>query len=158
VYARAVLRRRRAVAVQIGAVAALSAALAGCHPASPQDRKIDLCGDLLHLGDTIDFLVHPPAEARVGQVRGSLDKLDPTFEAIEDATDLVPQNVAEDVQDAQDAYRDAIEEIGDDHFLADAEVPVADAQRSLEDAVQVVEFGLGCESLSRSPPLRLGSV
>jgi hypothetical protein len=116
---------------------------------SPQERAIDLCGDLLHLGETIAFLVDPPADARVGQVRGSLDKLDPTFEGIED---VVAESVSEDVRDAQDAYRDAISGIGDDQFLADERVAIAGPQRRLDEAVAVVEAELRCEQLASASP------
>ena len=151
-YARAVAGIGRALAVRIGAVATISAVLAGCALGSPQERRVDLCGDLAHLGDTIALLVRPPAEARVGEVRGSLDKLDPTLEAIEDAADLVPENVTDAVRDAQDAYREAIEGIGDDHFLAEEDVPVAEAQGDLEEAVRGVEAELACESSATMSP------
>ena len=131
------------------AVVVASLWLAACHLTSPQERTADLCGDLLHLGGTIAFLVDPPADARVGQVRGSLDKLDPTFAGIED---VVAGSASEDIQDAQDAYRDVISGIGDDHLLVDEHLPVAGPQRRLDQAIEVVEAELRCDQLVSVSP------
>jgi hypothetical protein len=149
VYARAVIRPGRLVGVGITVAIVSTLSFAACQRASPQERAIDLCGDLVHLGETIAFLVDPPTDARVGQVRGSLDKLDPTFEGIED---VVAESASKDVRDAQDAYRDAISGVGDDHLLTHEDVPVAGPQRALDEAVAVVEAELRCEQLASVSP------
>ena len=64
----------------------------------------------------------------------------------------MPENVTDAVRDAQDAYREAIEGIGDDHLLAEEDVPVAEAQRDLEEAVRGVEAELACESSAAMSP------
>jgi hypothetical protein len=148
VYARAVIRSGRLVGVCVAATLA-PLWLATCDSTSPQERTADLCGDLLHLAGTIAFLVDPPADARVGQVRGSLDKLDPTLEGIEDA---VADSVSYDVHDAQDAYRDLIVGIGDDELLSHEDLPVAGPQRRLDLAIGVVEAELRCDQVASVSP------
>jgi hypothetical protein len=148
VYARAVIRPGPLVGAVVAAVVS-SLSLPACHLPSSQERAIDLCGDLAHLGETIAFLVEPPADARVGQVRGSLDKLDPTFEGIED---VVPETVTDELRDAQDAYRDAISGTGDDEFLVDHPVPMAGPQQRLSEAVALADADLRCEHLASASP------
>lgn len=140
--------------VRVGSLAiglAFATALApSCRSGTAEDQAADLCEDLGHLGATIAELTAPQPETTVGEIRGALDRLDPTFEAVQDS-DLVSERTAGELDDAQSVYRDQIGGIGDDHHLSDEGLELAGSQRRLAESFDAVESELGCGSITPSP-------
>jgi len=133
--------RRTAVAA---GVFVLLTALTGCSRGGGSDNA-ELCQDLTNLQGTMQMLATPPRGATVGEVRGNLDKLDGTWDAIHDHPD-VPDDEDDALLQSQEDYRDAIEGVGDD----DAFAPYVPATRGIAEgmmrAYQAVRVRLVCPS------------
>ena len=105
----------------------------------------EMCQDLVNLQATVEFLAAPDPSTTVGEVRGALDKLDPTFQAVHNDDD-VPDAEDNALLDAQHAYRDQIADMGDDTPFT----PMLQATSSIGQALlhdyQVVRQRLACPS------------
>jgi hypothetical protein len=111
----------------------------------------DLCRDLGNLNRTVAFLVAPPSAASVGEVRGGLDKLDPTFSAIA-GSDAVPEADTDALLEARDDYLEALEGIGDDDRFGALVVTTAGAAQRLAGAFEAVERHLACAGRGEASP------
>jgi hypothetical protein len=97
----------------------------------------------VNLQATVAFLAAPDPSTTVGQVRGALDKLDPTFQAVHN-DDNVPDAEDNALLDAQQAYRDQIANMGDDTpFAPTLQATSAIGQALLHD-YEVVRQRLAC--------------
>jgi hypothetical protein len=123
--------------------------LPACGPSSASARA-ELCSDIANLQPTVDLLAAPPVDATVGDVRGALEKIDPTLQAVHDDTDL-PDAQDDALLDAKDAYEDAIHGIGDDDAFAPHATATAGIARGLADAYTAVRTSLGCTTASVEP-------
>jgi hypothetical protein len=113
-----------------------------CGPSSIE-VKTELCQDLTNLQPTVDLLAAPPAGSTTGEVRGALDKVDPTWQAVRDDND-VPDDEDQALLDAQEAYRDAIEGVGDDDPFAPHAAETAASAQALSQAYTAVRARLAC--------------
>jgi hypothetical protein len=129
-----------------GGVVALLITTSACGPSVSAQRQ-DLCADLGHLRATVDFLASPPDDASVGEVRADLDKLDPTFGAVS-ASGTVPRDVVKRLIAEHEAYRAAIEGVGDDERFAAARGAAAAPADGLASAFDSVVAALGCSASS----------
>src|SRR3954470_24677964 len=118
--------------------------LAACGRASAADHT-ELCQDLVNLQATVQFLGAPDPSTTVGEVRGALDKLDPTFQAVHD-DDAVPDDEDDALLDAQDAYRDQIADLGDDTPFAPTLPATSSVGQALLHDYEVVRQRLACAS------------
>jgi hypothetical protein len=116
----------------------------GCGPSSSAAHA-DLCQDLTNLQATVAFLAAPPGDATVGDVRGALDKIDSTLQAVHDDED-VPDVEDDALLDAQKAYREAIEGIGDDDAFAPHAAATAGTAQALARTYGAVRVRLVCPS------------
>ena len=123
---------------------AVLAGAAACSGSSNRDNA-ELCQDLTNLQATVAFLEAPPRDATVGDVRGGLDKLDGTWEAVHDNPE-VPDDEDTALLQSQKDYRDALEGVGDD----DAFAPYVNATRGIAEGLmrsyQAVRVRLVCPS------------
>jgi len=112
-----------------------------CHRRTPQQERVSLCGDLGSLRATVTFLRAPDAAARVGEVRGDLDKIDPTVNRVH-RSGVVDDALGQQLVDAQRMYHDRLNGVGDDDRFA----TVADAAdgEALWGAYEAVSEQLGC--------------
>ena len=115
---------------------------------SPEEERASLCQDLTNLEATVDFLVAPPSSATVGEVRSALDKLDAPWQAVHHDKD-VPDDEDDALLDAQEAYRDEIEGIGDDDAFAPYVAATAAIAQGLGRSYDVVRVRLGCPTTVR---------
>ena len=116
--------------------------LGACGRSSAADSTA-LCQDLVNLQATVEFLAAPDPSANVGEVRGSLDKLDPTFQAVHDDND-VPDSEDDALLDAQQAYRDQIADLGDDTPFAPTIPATSSIGQALLHDYEVVRQRLAC--------------
>src|SRR6187431_644549 len=107
--------------------------LAACGRSSAADHT-ELCQDLVNLQATVQFLAAPDPATTVGEVRGALDKLDPTFQAVHD-DDAV-----------QDDYRDQIANLGDDTPFGPTLAATASIGQGMLHDYEVVRQRLACPS------------
>jgi hypothetical protein len=112
---------------------------------SPTAARAELCQDLTNLQATVAFLAAPTEGATVGDVRGALDKIDSTLEAVHD-DDAVPDVEDDALLDAREAYRDAIEDIGDDDAFAPHAAATAGIAQGLARSYEAVRVRLVCSS------------
>jgi hypothetical protein len=117
-------------------------ALGGCSRSSAAGNS-ELCQDLVNLQATVEFLAAPDPSATVGEVRGALDKLDPTFQAVHHDGD-VPDSEDDALLDAQQAYRDQIADLGDDTPFAPTMQATASVGQALLHDYEVVRQRLTC--------------
>jgi hypothetical protein len=103
----------------------------------------EICQNLVNLQATVDFLAAPGIETTVGEVRGALDKLDPTLQAVHDA-DAVPDAEDNALLDAQKAYRDQIKNLGDDTPFAPTAAATASIAQGLLHSYEAVRQQLAC--------------
>lgn len=80
---------------------------------SPGEERATLCEDLGNLAATVEVIANPPVDAAVGEIRGAIEKLDPTIEHAEDAG-VVPDDEADGLRADQEAALQALKGIGDD--------------------------------------------
>lgn len=80
---------------------------------SPGDERAALCEDLGNLAATVELVANPPVDATAGDVRGAIEKLDPTIEQAEDAS-VLPDDDADGLRADQEAALEALKGIGDD--------------------------------------------
>lgn len=139
------MRIPRALVLALSAAAVVATA---CRP-SESAQRADLCGDLAHLRATIFFLMSPPENASVGEIRADLDKLDPTFGAVS-ASGAVPQDVVDRLVTEHEAYRAAIGGIGDDDRFSTVRAGAAAPAHGLADAFETVVTALGCDPAAPS--------
>jgi hypothetical protein len=130
---------RRPVWIVLGCVL-----FAACGRVSAADHS-ELCQDLVNLQTTVEFLGAPDPSSTVGEVRGALDKLDPTFQAVHD-DDAVPDDEDDALLDAQDAYRDQIADLGDDTPFAPTLPATPSVGQALLHDYEVVRQRLACAS------------
>ena len=116
--------------------------LAACGRSSAADNA-EICQDLVNLQATVEFLAAPDPSATVGEVRGALDKLDPTFQAVHD-DDAVPDAEDNALLDAQQAYRDQIADLGDDTPFAPTMQATSPIGQALLHDYDVVRQRLAC--------------
>jgi hypothetical protein len=116
--------------------------LAACGRASAADHT-ELCQDLVNLQATVQFLGAPDPSTTVGEVRGALDKLDPTFQAVHD-DDAVPDDEDDALLDAQQAYRDLIADLGDDTPFGPTLPAAASIGQALVHDYELVRQRLAC--------------
>ena len=115
---------------------------AACGRSSAADNA-DICQDLVNLQATVDFLAAPVSATTVGEVRGALDKLDPTLQAVHD-DGAVPDAEDNALLDAQKAYRDEIENLGDDTPFAPTAAATASIAQGLLHGYDAVRQRLVC--------------
>jgi hypothetical protein len=130
-----------------GLLLVAAVALAACGQSSASAR-VELCQDLTNLQATVAYLVAPLPGATVGDVRGALDKIDSTLEAVHDDAD-VPDIEDDALLDARTAYRDAIEHTGDDDPFTSHVAETAGVAQGLGRAYDAVVARLAC---SAPPP------
>ena len=118
--------------------------LAACGRSSAADNT-ETCQDLVNLQATVEFLAAPDPAATVGEVRGALDKLDPTFQAVHDDAD-VPDAEDNALLDTQQAYRDQIADMGDDTPFAPTMQATASIGQALLHDYEAVRQRLACPS------------
>jgi hypothetical protein len=116
--------------------------LAACSRSSAAGNT-EICQDLVNLQATVSFLAAPDASATVGEVRGALDKLDPTFQAVHN-DDSVPDAEDNALLDAQQAYRDQIANMGDDTPFAPTMPSASPIGQALLHDYEVVRQRLAC--------------
>jgi hypothetical protein len=116
--------------------------LAACSRSSAADNT-EICQDLVNLQATVSFLAAPDPSATVGEVRGALDKLDPTFQAVHN-DDTVPDAEDNALLDAQQAYRDQIANMGDDTPFAPTMSSASSIGPALLHDYEVVRQRLAC--------------
>ncbi len=116
--------------------------LAACGRSSGADNT-GLCQDLVNLQATVAFLAAPDPSSTVGQVRGALDKLDPTFQAVHNDGN-VPDAEDNALLDAQQAYRDQIANMGDDTPFAPTLQATSAIGQALLHNYEVVRQRLAC--------------
>ena len=116
--------------------------LTACGRFSAADNT-EICQDLVNLQATVEFLAAPDPSANVGEVRGALDKLDPTFQAVHNDED-VPDAEDNALLDAQQAYRDQIAGMGDDTPFAPTMQATASIGQALLQDYEVVRQRLAC--------------
>jgi hypothetical protein len=121
----------------------LIALLVGCGP-SGEDAIRDLCGDLDNLAPTFELVVAPPSDARLGEVRGALEKVAPALERGRRASQ-VPPALADELEAVEEALRDELAGFGDDEVVGDLGFSPTGLQRRLGDAVDDLEVTLGCD-------------
>ena len=136
----------RPVAATATAIVVAALLLPACGSASAGE---ELCADLGNLQPTVDYLAAPPADATVGDVRGALEKIDSTLQAVHDDPD-VPDAQDDALLDAKDAYDDAIHGVGDDDAFGPWIGQTAGVARALHDAYAVVRATLVCATASPS--------
>lgn len=122
--------------------------LPGCGPSSASAR-VELCSDLTNLQATVTYLASPPPDATVGDVRGALDKIDSTWQAVHDDPD-VPDTEDDALLEARDSYVDAIEKVGDDDLFAPHVAATQGVAQGLAQSYDAVRARLTCSSAS--PP------
>ncbi len=92
---------------------------------------------------TVELIANPPVDATVGQVRGAIEKLDPTIEQAQDA-EVVPDADAEGLRTDQEIALEALHGIGDDTSILE----VAEGRLTPTDAVAAryrdLTVALGC--------------
>ena len=110
---------------------------------SSSASNVALCQDLTNLQATVVFLAAPPPTATVGDIRGALDKLDATWEAVHDHPDVPDDEDAALLASRQD-YRDAIEGVGDDDAFAPFVTSTAGIGQGLERSYEAVRLRLAC--------------
>ena len=125
-------------------VATASALLVACSGSSSAATAA-LCQDLTNLQSTVAFLAAPPETATVGDVRGALDKLDSTWQAVQDRAD-VPADESDALVAGQEDYRDAIQEVGDDDPFAPYIPATVGVAQGLERSYEAVRVRLVCPS------------
>ncbi len=125
-------------------LAAACVLLAACGRSSAADHT-ELCQDLVNLQATVQFLAAPDPATTVGEVRGALDKLDPTFQAVHD-DDAVPDDEDDALLDAQDDYRDQIADLGDDTPFAPTLAATSSIGQAMLHDYEVVRQRLACPS------------
>jgi len=125
-----------------GPVLVAAAVLVACGGSSSASNA-DLCQDLTNLQATVAFLAAPPSTATVGDVRGALDKLEATWEAVHDHPDVPDDEDAALLAGRQD-YRDAIEGVGDDDAFAPMVASTAGIGQGLERSYDAVRLRLVC--------------
>lgn len=137
---------------RIGALALVSvlAFATGCQSPTPNEQAASLCEDLHHLQATVALLAGSPGDATVGVVRAALEKLDPTFEAV-DRSPLVRDTLREQLDQAKDDFADALDGVGDDDPAAEVAADVADSRQRLVTAYATVVGVLGCGEASPTP-------
>lgn len=121
----------------------LVALLAACGP-SGEEAIRDLCGDVDNLGPTFELVVSPPAEVRIGEVRGALDKVSPALDRGRRASP-VPPALADELEAVEEALRDEMAGLGDDEVVGDVGFAPAGLQRRLGNAVAELQATLGCD-------------
>jgi hypothetical protein len=102
-----------------------------------------LCQDLTNLAPTVAFLAAPPSDATVGEVRGALDKLDSTWQAVHDRAD-VPDDEDDALLAGQEDYRDVLEGVGDDDSFAPYLPATAGIAQGLAHSYEAVRVRLVC--------------
>ncbi len=115
---------------------------AACGRSSAADNA-EICQDLVNLQATVDFLAAPGPAVTVGEVRGALDKLDPTLQAVHE-DGAVPDAEDNALLDAQKAYRDQIETLGDDTPFAPTAAATASIAQGLLHGYDAVRQRLVC--------------
>lgn len=125
-----------------GPVLVAAAVLVACGGSSSASNA-DLCQDLTNLQATVAFLAAPPSTATVGDIRGALDKLEATWEAVHDHPDVPDDEDAALLAGRQD-YRDAIEGVGDDDAFAPMVASTAGIGQGLERSYDAVRLRLAC--------------
>lgn len=140
-YARPVRQTVRLTLSALVVVASL--VLAGCSAPDPSAQARSLCTDLANLRGTIDFLAVPPPGTSVGEVRGALDKLDPTFGSVS-SSGLVPTSDMDALVAAHEDYRDVIGRVGDDDLFETLAAQGAGPAAALGVTFAAVMRDLGC--------------
>ena len=102
-----------------------------------------LCQDLTNLQSTVAYLGMPPRDATVGDVRGALDKIDSTLQALHDDP-AVPDDEDKVLLGAQQDYRDAIEGVGDDDAFGPYVPQTTGIAQGLVRAYEMVRVRLVC--------------
>ena len=138
-YARAVSPTLRAAAL----VAAVALTATGCN-GSDQAQAASLCQDLRNLRATVSFLEAPSGDARVGEVRGDIEKLGSTIGAIA-GSNAVPDTIGQALSDARDDYGDLLHGVGDDDRFSGVAAQAAAPARRLGGAYDAVVQYLGCD-------------
>jgi hypothetical protein len=128
-------------AVALAAFLAITLTTSACHTETLQEQRASLCTDLGSLRATFAFLRDPPPAARVGEVRGDLDKLDPTITRTL-GSDVADAALAQQLSDAQEAYRTLLHGIGDDDRFST--LPAGGEGEDLWGAYASLAEQLGC--------------
>jgi hypothetical protein len=115
----------------------------GCN-GSDDAQAASLCQDLRNLRATVTFLESPSAGARVGEIRGDIEKLTSTVGAV-DGSDAVPDALGEALSDARDDYGDILDGIGDDDPFSEVAAEAAAPARRLGGAYDAVVQHLACD-------------
>jgi len=103
-----------------------------------------LCQDLTNLQSTVALLADPPSDATVGDVRGALEKLDSTWDALHDDNATIPDDEDAALTDAKDEYGDAIEDFGDDDAFAPHAAATAGVAARLQQSYEDAKSSLAC--------------
>jgi hypothetical protein len=115
-----------------------------CGP-SPEEEAADLCRDLRSLDRTFELLLVPPQDATVGEVRGALEKVAPFLGrlAAPDATEVA---VDDELRIVEEAFRDALDGLGDDEPATAADEALRVDRPRLAAVVADAAAALGCRA------------
>lgn len=119
--------------------------LAGCSTPDPSVQAGSLCVDLANLSATVGFLAAPPPGTSVGEIRGALDGLDPTFGSVSNSG-LVPHSDMDALIAAHEGYRAVVGGVGDDDTFATLAAQGAGPAAALSATFETVLRDLGCAS------------
>jgi hypothetical protein len=119
------------------------AAMTSCGP-SADEEAADLCRDLGSLRATFHLVLAPPTGATVGQVRGAVEKVAPILTRAA-GTQETAEALDERIDDTVEAFRDGLDDLGDDEPASAADPRLAAVRPRLADAVEDVAAALGCD-------------
>lgn len=110
---------------------------------SSSSAALAICQDLTNLQSTVALLASPPPDATVGDIRGALEKVDSTWEALHDDP-AIPDDQDAELQDAKDEYGDAIHDFGDDDAFAPHAATTAGVAQRLDRSYEAAKSRLAC--------------
>lgn len=116
--------------------------LVACSQPEP-DLRAELCSDMGNLRATVESLATTLEDDRIGQVRGELEKLDPTFGHVS-RSGLVAEEILQPLLRAHVGYRDLIWDLGDDETYRAVPPDVRVRAQDLLIAYEAVIDALGC--------------
>ncbi|KQR49160.1 hypothetical protein ASF87_10225 [Microbacterium sp. Leaf161] len=121
--------------------------IAGCAPEPSQEENITAACDALEsLRTTIDDASTDLQEAStVGEVRDIRDRVVAAYDTADAALDAVASDRADAVQEAGEAFTDALGDVDDETDISDARDGLVEEAKSFQDARAAALADLSCE-------------